>query len=122
MREFGYYSPYLLNRRLVPCEREGYYHYYYMESYFTSHTQKVGDKYVKIYDEHVSKKSVEVTLEQWNRLREKDKEDFKVNRFEEQQLEFNISNEGRQINPFYVVMFERYRFDHEKFCINALDL
>lgn len=122
VREFGYYSPYLLNRRLVPCEREGYYHYYYMESYFTSHTQKVGDKYVKVYDEHVSKKSVEVTLEQWNKLREKDKEDFKVNRFEEQQLEFNIANEGRLINPFYVVMFERDRFDHEKFWINAFDL
>lgn len=70
----------------------------------------------------MSKKRVEVTLEQWNRLREKDKEDFKVNRFEEQQLEFNIANEGRLINPFYVVMFERDRFDHEKFWINALDL
>ena len=90
VREFGYFSPYLLNRKLVPAEREGYYHYYYMESYFTPRAVKVGNKYVKVYDEHVSRKSVEVTLEQFRKLHSKDKEDFNTNRFEDQQLEFNI--------------------------------
>lgn len=41
-----------------------------MESYYTSHTEKKGDKSVKVYKKHVSKKSLEVTLEQCNALHE----------------------------------------------------
>lgn len=122
VREFGYFSPYLLNRKLVPAEREGYYHYYYMESYFTPRAVKVGNKYVKVYDEHVSRKSVEFTLEQFQKLHSKDKEDFNTNRFEEQQLEFNIRIKDRQVNPFYAIMGNWDRFNHEPFWVNAFDL
>lgn len=122
VREFGYFSPYLLNRKLVPAEREGYYHYYYMESYFTPRAVKVGNKYVKVYDEHVSRKSVEVTLEQFQKLHSKDKDDFNTNRFEDQQLEFNIRIKDKQVNPFYAIMGNWDRFNHEPFWVNAFDL
>jgi len=82
VREFEYFSPKLLNKEPVPSEREGYYLYYYMESYYTSHTEKKGDKSVKVYKKHVSKKSVEVTLEQWNALHIGDCEDYTDNRRE----------------------------------------
>lgn len=93
-----------------------------MESYFTPRAVKVGNKYVKVYDEHVSRKSVEVTLEQFQILRTKDKEDFNTNRFEDQQLEFNIRIKDKQVNPFYAIMGNWDRFNHEPFWVNAFDL
>lgn len=93
-----------------------------MESYFTPRAVKVGNKYVRVYDEHVSRKSVEVTLEQFQKLHSKDKEDFNTNRFEDQQLEFNIRIKDRQVNPFYAIMGNWDRFNHEPFWVNAFDL
>ena len=78
----------------MPSEREGYYLYYYMEGYYTSHTEKKGNKNITVYDKHVSKKSVEVTLEQWNALHEADCEDYKINRREYEKLEYDHSCSG----------------------------
>lgn len=122
VREFGLYSPYLLNKEPVPSEREGYFLYYYMESYYTSHTEKKGNKYIKVYDKHVSRKSVEVTLEQWKALHEKDRKDFNVNRFEYQQTEYDPCKNGRYVNAFDVMLQEWDKFDHEQFWVNAFDL
>lgn len=86
-----------------------------MESYYTSHTEKKGNKYIKVYDKHVSRKSVEVTLEQWKALHEKDREDFNVNRFEYQQIEYDPCKNGRYVNAFDVMLLEWDKFDHEQF-------
>ena len=86
VREFGYYSPKYLNKEPVPSSRDGYYLYFYMESYLTWRTEKRGKKYFRIYTRHTSKKSVEVTLKQWQALHEKDCEDYTVNRREEEKI------------------------------------
>ncbi len=88
VREFNFFSPKLLNREPVPSEKEGYYLYYYMESYQTSRTEYKYGKEVTVYDRHTSKKAVEVTLEQWNALHEKDRADYTVSRREEEKLEY----------------------------------
>lgn len=122
VREFGFYSPYLLNKEPVPSGREGYYLYYYMESYQTSQTVKKGKKYIKTYVRHTSKQSVEVTLEQWNSLHEKDRKDFNVNRFEYQQTEYDPRKNGRHVSIFDVMLQEWDKFDHEQFWVNSFDL
>lgn len=122
VREFEYFSPKLLNKEPVPSEREGYYLYYYRESYYTSHTEKKGDKSVKIYKKHVSKKSVEVTLEQWNALHEGDCEDYRDNRREYEKLEYEPKKNGRYVSTLDVMLQHWDKFEHEQFWVNAFDL
>ena len=122
VREFGYYSPKLLNKEPVPSGREGYYLYYYMESYLTWRTERRGDKSVRIYTRHTSKKSAEVTLTQWNALHEKDREDYTVNRREEEKIEYDPYVNGKKISTLDALLQSWDKFDHESFWINALDL
>lgn len=121
-KEFEYFSPKLLNKELVPSEREGYYLYFYMESYYTSHTETKGNKTVKVYDKHVSKRSVEVTLEQWNALHEGDCEDYKVNRREYEKLEYEPKNNDKYVSTLDTLLQHWDKFEHEQFWVNALDL
>lgn len=122
VREFEYFSPKLLNKEPVPSGREGCYLYYYMESYYTFHTEKKGDKYIKVYDKHVSKKSVEVTLEQWNTLHAADCEDYKVNRREYEKLEYEPKKNDKYICTLDALLQSWDKFDHEQFWVNAFDL
>lgn len=122
VREFGYFSPKLLNKEPVPSDREGYYLYYYMESYYTSHTEKKGDKYIKIYDKHVSRKSVEVTLEQWVALHKADCKDYTVNRREYEKTEYEPRKNGRYFCTLDALLQSWDKFDHEAFWVNAFDL
>lgn len=122
VREFEYFSPKLLNREPVPSGREGYYLYFYMHSYYTSHTEKKGDKTVKVYKKHVSKRSVEVTLEQWKALHEADCEDYKVNRREYEKSEFELKKNDRYVNTLDVMLQHWDKFEHEQFWVNAFDL
>ena len=121
-KEFEYFSPKLLNKEPVPSERVGYYFYYYMESYYTSHTEKKGDKSVKVYKKHVTKKSVEVTLGQWNALHEADCEDYKVNRREYEKLEYEPKINDKYVGTFDVMLQHWDKFEHEQFWVNAFDL
>ncbi len=121
-KEFEYFSPKLLNKEPVPSEREGYYLYFYMHSYYTSHTEKKGDKSVKVYKKHVSKRSVEVTLEQWNALHEGDCEDYKVNRREYEKLEYEPKKNDRYVSTLDVMLQSWDKFDNEQFWVNAFDL
>lgn len=121
-REFEYFSPKLLNKVPVPSGREGYYLYFYMESYYTSHTEKKGDKSVKVYKKHVSKKSVEVTLEQWNALHKGDCEDYTDNRREYEKLEYEPKKNDRYVSTLDVMLQHWDRFEHEQFWVNAFDL
>ncbi|MGN0508937.1 MAG: hypothetical protein ACI4GX_06855 [Ruminococcus sp.] len=122
VREFEYFSPKLLNRQPTPSGREGYYLYYYMESYYTSRTKKIGDKSIKVYDKHVSKKSVEVTLEQWNALHAGDCKDYRDNRREYEQQEYEPKHNGEFICTLDALLQYWDKFDHEQFWANAFDL
>ena len=122
VREFGFFSPKLLNREPVPSGREGYYLYYYMESYQTSHTEYKYGREETVYDRHTSKKSVEVTLEQWNALHEKDRADYTVSRREEEKLEYEPKVNRFYMNTLDAIQQYGDRFDHENFWVNALDL
>lgn len=121
-REFEYFSPKLLNKEPTPSEREGYYLYFYMESYYTSHTEKKGDKSVKVYKKHVSKKSVEVTLDQWTALHKGDCEDYADNRREYEKLEYEPKKNDRFVSTLDVMLQHWDKFEHEQFWINAFDL
>ena len=66
--ENGYFSPYLLNKKPVPASKEGYYKYFYMESYHTIERRKVGGKIQNVTVLHSRKKYVEVPAEQWEKL------------------------------------------------------
>lgn len=121
-KEFEYFSPKLLNKEPTPSGREGYYLYYYMESYYTSHTETKGGKSVKVYDKHVSKRSVEVTLEQWNTLHEGDCEDYKVNRREYEKLEYEPKKNDKYVSTLDTLLQHWDKFEHEQFWVNALDL
>lgn len=122
VREFEYFSPKLLNREPTLSGREGYYLYYYMESFYTYHTEKKGDKSIRVYDKHVSKKSVEVTLEQWNALHAGDCNDYRDNRREYEQLEYEPKHNGEFICTLDALLQYWDRFDHEQFWANAFDL
>ncbi len=122
VREFGYYSPKLLNKEPMPSGREGYYLYFYMESYQTWRTEKRGKKYIRIYTRLTSKKSVEVTLEQWQILHDKDEEDYNVNRREEEKLEYAPYYDGKKIGTLDALLQYWDKFDHESFWVNAFDL
>ena len=122
VREFGFFSPKLLNREPVPSGREGYYLYYYMESYQTSHTEYKYGREETVYDRHTSKKSVEVTLEQWNALHKKDCEDYTVNRREEEKLEYEPKINNHGICTLDALLQTWDNFDLETFLVNAMDL
>ena len=122
VREFEYFSPKLLNTEPVPSGREGYYLYYYMESFYTYHTEKKGDKSIRVYDKHVSKKSVEVTLEQWNALHAGDCKGYRDNRREYEQLEYEPKHNGEFICTLDALLQYWDKFDHEQFWANAFDL
>jgi len=121
-REFEYFSPKLLNKEPTPSGREGYYLYFYMESYYTSHTENKGGKSVKVYKKHVSKKSVEVTLEQWKKLHAGDEEDYTANRREYEKLEYEPKINDRYVCTLDVQLQQWDRHNHEQFWVNALDL
>lgn len=121
-KEFEYFSSKLLNKAPTPSGREGYYLYYYMESYYTSHTETKGGKSVRVYDKHVSKKSVEVTPEQWNALHEGDCEDYKVNRREYEKLEYEPKKNDKYMSTLDTLLQHWDRFDHEQFWVDAFDL
>ena len=93
-----------------------------MESYYTSHTEKKGDKSVKVYKKHVSKKSVEVTLEQWTALHKGDCEDYADNRREYEKLEYEPKKNDRFVSTLDVMLQHWDKFEHEQFWINAFDL
>ena len=122
VREFEYFSPKLLNKEPTPSRREGYYLYFYMESYYTTETQKQGDKTVTVYKKHVKKKSVEVTLEQWNALYNGDCEDYRINRKEYEKLEYEPKKNDRYISTLDTLLQHWDKFDHEQFLVNAFDL
>lgn len=121
-KEFEYFSPKLLNKEPTPSGRKGYYLYFYMESYYTSHTETKGGKSVKVYDKHVSKKSVEVTLEQWSALHKGDCEDYKVNRREYEKLEYEPKKNDKYVSTLDTLLQHWDKFEHEQFWVNALDL
>lgn len=122
VREFEYFSPKLLNKVPTPSDREGYYLYFYMESYYTSHTEKKGGKTVRVYKKHVSKRSVEVTLEQWNALHKADCEDYRVNRIEYEKLEYEPKKNDKYVSTLDIMLQHWDRFEHEQFWVNAFDL
>ena len=121
-KEFEYFSPKLLNKEPMPSGREGYYLYFYMESYYTSHSETKGGKSVRVYDKHVSKKSVEVTLEQWEKLHEGDCEDYKVNRREYEKLEYEPKKNDKYMSTLDTLLQNWDKFEHEQFWVKALDL
>ena len=121
-KEFEYFSPKLLNKAPTPSGREGYYLYYYMESYYTNHTETKGNRTVRVYDKHVSKRSVEVTLEQWNALHEGDCEDYKVNRREYEKLEYEPKKNDKYVSTLDTLLQHWDKFEHEQFWVNAFDL
>ena len=122
VREFGFFSPMLLNKEPVLSGREGYYLYFYMESYQTSRTEKRGKKYVRIYTRHTSKKSVEVTMAQWQVLHKKDCEDYTDNRREEEKLEYDPYYNGEKISALGALLQYWDKFDYGSFWIDAFDL
>lgn len=93
-----------------------------MESHYTSHTETKGGKSVKVYKKHVSKKSVEVTLEQWEKLHAGDEEDYTTNRREYEKLEYEPKINDRYVCTFDVQLQQWDRHNHEQFWVNALDL
>ncbi len=121
-KEFDYFSPKLLNKEPTPSEREGYYLYFYMHSYYTSHTEMKGGKSVRVYKRHVSKRSVEVTLEQWNALHDGDCEDYKVNRREYEKLEYEPKKNDKYVSTLDVMLQQGDKFEHEQFWVNSFDL
>lgn len=121
-KEFEYFSPKLLNKEPTPSGREGYYLYYYMESYYTTETKKQGDRSITVYKRHVSKRSVEVTLEQWNALHEGDCEDYKVNRREYEKLEYEPKKNDKYMSTLDTLLQHWDRFEHEQFWVSTFDL
>lgn len=93
-----------------------------MESYYSSETEKKGDKSVKVYKKHVSKKCVEVTLEQWNALHDGDCEDYGDNRRENEKLEYEPKRNGRFMCTLDTQLQQWDKFEHETFWVNAFDL
>lgn len=122
VREFEYFSPKLLNGTPEPSGREGYYLYYYMESYYTTETQKQGDKTITVYKKHVKEKSVEVTLEQWNALHEGDCEDYRINRKEYEKFEYEPKSNDKFMCTLDTLLQHCDKFDHEQFWVNSFDL
>ena len=70
----------------------------------------------------MSKKSVEVTLEQWNALHNGDCEDYTDNRREYEKLEYEPKKNDKFVSTLDVMLQHWDRFEHEQFWVNAFDL
>lgn len=120
--ENGYFSPYLLNKKPVPTSREGYYKYFYMESYHTPEKRKVGSKEQKVTVLHSRKKYVEVPFEQWEQLHNFDLKDYETARDEYEGTEYDVRKNDKYYNVFGFMLQQWDNHDHEQFWINAFDL
>ncbi len=121
-KENGYFSPYLLNAKPVPASKEGYYKYFYMESYHTIEKRKVGGREKNVTVLHSRKKCVEVTFEQWGKLRYFDLKDYEAARDEYEGTEYDVHKKDKYRNVFDFMLQQWDNHNHEQFWINALDL
>lgn len=120
--ENGYFSPYLLNAKPVPASKEGYYKYFYMESYHKIEKRKVGGKAQNVTVFHSRKKYVEVTFEQWEKLRFFDLKDYEAARDEYEGTEYDVHKNNRYYNVYDFMLQQWDNHNHEQFWINAFDL
>ncbi len=120
--ENGYFSPYLLNKKPVPAGRDGYYKYFYMESYNTVEERVVGGKKQKITVCRSRKKYVEVPIEQWKQLHYFDLKDYETARDEYEGTEYDVRRNDRYYNVFDFMLQQWDNHNHEQFWINAMDL
>lgn len=120
--ENGYFSPYLLNAKPVPASREGYYKYFYMESYHTVEKCKVGGKEQNVTVLRSRKKYVEVPFGQWERLRYFDLKDYEAARDEYEGTEYDVHKNNRYYNVYDFMLQQWDNHNHEQFWINAFDL
>ncbi len=120
--ENGYFSPYLLNAKPVPASKEDYYKYFYMESYHTVEKRKVGGKAQNVTVLHSLKKYVEVTFEQWEKLRFFDLKDYEAARDEYEGTEYDVHKNNRDYNVYDFMLQQWDNHNHEQFWINAFDL
>ena len=120
--ENGYFSPYLLNKKPVPADREGYFKYFYMESYNTVEERVVGGKKQKITVCRSRKKFVEVPIEQWKQLHYFDLKDYETARDEYEGTEYDVHKNDRYYNVFDFMLQQWDNHNHEQFWINAMDL
>ncbi len=120
--ENGYFSPYLLNAKSVPASKEGYYKYFYMESYHTIEKRKVGGKEQNVTVLHSRKKYVEVPFVQWEQLRYFDLKDYEAARDEYEGTEYDVHKNNRYYNVYDFMLQQWDNHNHEQFWINAFDL
>ena len=120
--ENGYFSPYLLNAKPVPASKEGYYKYFYMESYHTIEKRKVGGREQNVTVLHSRKKYVEVPFKQWERLRYFDLKDYETARDEYEGTEYDVHKKDKYRNVFDFMLQQWDNNNHEQFWVNALDL
>lgn len=120
--ENGYFSPYLLNAKPVPASKEGYYKYFYMESYHKIEKRKVGGKEQNVTVLHSRKKYVEIPIEQWEKLRYFDLKDYEAARDEYEGTEYEVHKKDRYHNVFDYMLQQGDNHNHEQFWINAFDL
>lgn len=120
--ENGYFSPYLLNRKPIPASREGYYKYFYMESYHIVEKRKVGGKEQNVTVLHSRKKYVEVPFEQWEQLRYFDLKDYEAARDEYEGTEYDVHKKDKYRNVFDFMLQQWDNHNHEQFWISAFDL
>lgn len=120
--ENGYFSPYLLNAKPVPASNEGYYKYFYMESYHTIEKRKVGGKEQNVTVLRSRKKYVEVPIGQWEQLRYFDLKDYEAARDEYEGTEYDVHKNDRYHNVFDFMLQQGDNHNHEQFWINAFDL
>ncbi len=120
--ENGYFSPYLLNAKPVPASKEGYYKYFYMESYHTIEKRKVGGKEQNVTVLHSRKKYVEVTFEQWGKLRYFDLKDYEAARDEYEGTEYDVHKNNRYYNVYDFMLQQWDNHNNEQFWINAFDV
>lgn len=120
--ENGYFSPYLLNEKLVPAEREGYCKYFYMESYHTVERRKVGGKMQNVTVLRSRKKYVEVPEKMWKSLREYDLKDYESARDEYEGTEYDVHVKNKYYNVCDFMLQQWDDHDHEQLWTNAFDL
>ena len=121
-KESGYFSPYLLNAKPVSASKDGYYKYFYMESYHTVEKRKVGGKQKNVTVLRSRKKYVEVTFEQWEQLRYYDLKDYEAARDEYEGTEYDVYKNDKYHNVFDFMLQQGENFDHEQFWVNSFDL
>lgn len=120
--ENGYFSPYLLNAKPVSASREGYYKYFYMESYHTVEKRKVGGKKQNVTVLRSRKMLVEVPIKQWERLRYFDLKDYEAARDEYEGTEYDVHKKDKYRNVFDFMLQQWDNHNHEQFWVNAFDL